>query len=579
MPVVPPPMSITVAPSSRSSSTSVASPAAIGAETSSPISRSQRAMQAPSERSAVVAASMICSRAVSSSQNRPRGSATPSVASTAKVSGSAWIDFAALGRGAAPALVHHAADVVLFHRASADRPLHVEQPRFRLAAGEVDGDGAQPRIGHVLGLADAGADRRLGLLQIDDAAAAHAAALLPAEAQHAQRAVAFRAADQAGDLGGADVQHAERTGAAMPRTRGSSGPAAAAARGATCRSCPLGSWRLAPWRRCGCAAAASSADAARGGRPGACRSRRADDRAARAAAEAASADRARRPRGPPAAARRRRCRAAGSSAARRRAPRRSTRFCNSGRSVSASISIGGSRGRARTDHQRQLAELARRSGRRPSGRRGRSARICPGSARWRTGGAPAETRRRCRAAGARPWRVRPTTGFRCAARASSTEKPRIGSPLLTPSAARSSGSGVLARPSITTSVTRRPAKAGGAAEPFAQRGERAARRRRMHRDHADQDHDDPNAPQPAGRSRRFCRRSSSFNRPGRSLDRVARTAGYARHVAFSTIQAQSCGKLMPRCAACSGSSDVGVRPGCVLISSSTRRPGSPAVSS
>ena len=39
-------------------------------------SASQRAMQAASERSAVVDASTICSRAVSSSQNNPRGSAT-----------------------------------------------------------------------------------------------------------------------------------------------------------------------------------------------------------------------------------------------------------------------------------------------------------------------------------------------------------------------------------------------------------------------------------------------------------------------------------------------------------------------
>ena len=42
------------------------------------------------------------------------------------------------------------------------------------------------------------------------------------------------------------------------------------------------------------------------------------------------------------------------------------------------------------------------------------------------------------------------------ARVCSSEKPRIGSPLLTPIAARNSGSGVLARPSITMSVTRSP---------------------------------------------------------------------------------------------------------------------------
>ena len=193
MPVVPPPMSITVAPSSRSSSTSVASPAAIGAETSSAMSRSQRATQAPSERSAPVAASMTCSRAVKVSQMQAAriGHALGLVGREGQRQG---VDrFAAVALGARAALGDDAADVALLHRAPADRPLHVEQPAFRLAAGEVDGDVAQPRVGHVLGLADGGADRPLGLVEIDDAAAAHALAALPAEAEHAQRAVGFAA--------------------------------------------------------------------------------------------------------------------------------------------------------------------------------------------------------------------------------------------------------------------------------------------------------------------------------------------------------------------------------------------------
>src|SRR6185437_1146961 len=51
------------------------------------------------------------------------------------------------------------------------------------------------------------------------------------------------------------------------------------------------------------------------------------------------------------------------------------------------------------------------------------------------------------------------------------------------------------------------------------------------------------------------------------------------HAAFSTIQTTSDGKSIPAWRAISGTSEVGVMPGCVLTSSSTMRPGSPAVSS
>ena len=55
-------------------------------------------------------------------------------------------------------------------------------------------------------------------------------------------------------------------------------------------------------------------------------------------------------------------------------------------------------------------------------------------------------------------------------------------------------------------------------------------------------------------------------------------AFYLWHDASSTIQAQSSGKLMPQCAACSGASEVGVMPGWVFTSS-TIRPSTPFVSS
>ena len=61
-------------------------------------------------------------------------------------------------------------------------------------------------------------------------------------------------------------------------------------------------------------------------------------------------------------------------------------------------------------------------------------------------------------------------------RAVCTEKPRIGSPRLTPSAARSSGSGVLARPSISTSLHAQPGAGGD------RRRSRPAARRAGHRE-------------------------------------------------------------------------------------------------
>jgi len=127
---------------------------------------------------------------------------------------------ASLNCRAVAAFADDAADVGLLHRASADRPLHVEQAGFGLAAGQVDGDGMQASVRHVLRLADAGAHGFFRFLEIDDAAAAHTASAMPAEAEDAQRAVRLRAADQADDLGGADIEHTERTGAMVARALG-----------------------------------------------------------------------------------------------------------------------------------------------------------------------------------------------------------------------------------------------------------------------------------------------------------------------------------------------------------------------
>ena len=128
------------------------------------------------------------------------------------------------------------------------------------------------------------------------------------------------------------------------------------------------------------------------------------------------------------------------------------------------------------------------------------------------------TRRRCRAAAARPWRVPPRTGSRSAARACSSEKPRIGSPLAD---AKRGAQQRLRRVGAALDhhvVTRKPAKRGGTTEPLAQRGERAAGRCRAQNDtRRAERHAIANATQPAGRSRRFCGAAAASQPAGRSL--------------------------------------------------------------
>ncbi len=160
---------------------------------------------------------------------------------------------------------------------------------------------------------------------------------------------------------------------------------------------------------------------------------------------------------------------------------------------------------------------------------------------------------------------------------------------MTPSARRSTGSGVFSRPSMMMVCTLRPMTAptspSTARTPFMEPRSSARPSMRL----------TPKittmmaAAPIAGRIRRRARRMMMSRWLGRSttealaIMRALREARldlpragafpYARHCALSTIQAQSAEKLMPLKAACSGSREVGVRPGCVFTSSSTRRPG------
>lgn len=101
----------------------------------------------------------------------------------------------------------------------ADGPLHVEQTAFGLPAGEIYRDAAKPVIGHVFGHGDRGADRTFRFVQIRYTAAAHAARARETAAKGAQRAIRVGAADEACDLGAANIQNAERTRTQIARAR------------------------------------------------------------------------------------------------------------------------------------------------------------------------------------------------------------------------------------------------------------------------------------------------------------------------------------------------------------------------
>ena len=194
---------------------------------------------------------------------------------------------------------------------------------------------------------------------------------VPAETEHAQVAVALGAADQAGDLGGADVEHAERAGAHVRGARSASGPVGrhgGSTRLRTCRSSVARSLTSASacWRRRAAADSAARVGALRLGlRPqhqpvaaAACRRPAAGDRAARCPAAVAAS---RSSAGDFVPLRQQHVgavvHAADSSAARRPAPRRRRAPASAGRSVSASSSTPRGFGCAGADDQRQVAEL------------------------------------------------------------------------------------------------------------------------------------------------------------------------------------------------------------------------------
>ena len=113
----------------------------------------------------------------------------------------------------------HAVDIVVRHGLAADRHLGAVVLRRQAAARDVDDDGSDLDAGHALGRVDGETDRVLRLFHVHHGAALDAARALVADAEDAAPVGAagqgvgslgrVQLGDQAGDLGRADVEHAQ----------------------------------------------------------------------------------------------------------------------------------------------------------------------------------------------------------------------------------------------------------------------------------------------------------------------------------------------------------------------------------
>ena len=82
--------------------------------------------------------------------------------------------------------------------------------RRRTTPGQADQHLVDGLAGHLLGGVHGAADRPFGKLHIDDHAAAQPLADLVADADDARPAAVIDPADEANDLGGADIQHGDQ---------------------------------------------------------------------------------------------------------------------------------------------------------------------------------------------------------------------------------------------------------------------------------------------------------------------------------------------------------------------------------
>ena len=107
---------------------------------------------------------------------------------------------------AAARLGQHQLHVGGLHLMPVDGHVHLHDVRARLARGDRHHHVLDRLAGHALGLVDGGADGRLGGLDVDHRAAAHAAVDPMADARDTHDVVVADPGDEAGHLGAAHIQ-------------------------------------------------------------------------------------------------------------------------------------------------------------------------------------------------------------------------------------------------------------------------------------------------------------------------------------------------------------------------------------
>ena len=121
-------------------------------------------------------------------------------------------DLMAFQLGAGAAIGQQRAQVIVGDQGAVQRHHGAAGDADRLAAIDADQHILDAGIGHVLGRGNAIADGFLGLFQAGDGAGLEAGGFAQGAAQHLQRA-GFGLADDADDLGGADIQRRHKAGA------------------------------------------------------------------------------------------------------------------------------------------------------------------------------------------------------------------------------------------------------------------------------------------------------------------------------------------------------------------------------
>ena len=126
-------------------------------------------------------------------------------------------------------LVEGPLDVALCDLPPADGDLNIGEARARHTPRRADEDAADVLAGHALCAVDCGADRTLRCLHVDDTAGVHAGRNLLAAPDDGELALTVATGDEAGHLGGSDMEGGDHVERAPRLVKSGRRPAARAA--------------------------------------------------------------------------------------------------------------------------------------------------------------------------------------------------------------------------------------------------------------------------------------------------------------------------------------------------------------